>query len=53
LKSSTAITRSTVVAVDDRIKARSGSMAGYGMCRPLIARATTKRWISEVPSKIV
>jgi hypothetical protein len=25
----------------------------YGMCRPLIARATTNRWISLVPSKIV
>jgi hypothetical protein len=27
--------------------------ADYGMCRPLIERATTKRWISLVPSKIV
>jgi hypothetical protein len=25
----------------------------YGMCRPLIVRATTNRWISDVPSKIV
>ena len=25
----------------------------YGMCNPLMLRATTRRWISEVPSKIV
>jgi hypothetical protein len=25
----------------------------YGMCTPEIARAITRRWISEVPSKIV
>jgi hypothetical protein len=25
----------------------------HGMCRPEMARATTNRWISEVPSKIV
>jgi hypothetical protein len=25
----------------------------YRICRPEIARATTSRWISEVPSKIV
>jgi hypothetical protein len=28
-------------------------MSGYGMWTPLIARATTSRWISDVPSKIV
>jgi hypothetical protein len=26
---------------------------GYGMRTPEIARAITRRWISEVPSKIV
>ena len=26
---------------------------GYGLCTPEMARATTKRWISLVPSKIV
>jgi hypothetical protein len=25
----------------------------YGICRPEIARAMTRRWISDVPSKIV
>jgi hypothetical protein len=26
---------------------------GYEICKPEIARAMTRRWISEVPSKIV
>jgi hypothetical protein len=26
---------------------------GYGICKPLMLRATTNRWISDVPSKIV
>jgi hypothetical protein len=34
-----------------RVIARRG--AAQGMCRPEMARATTRRWISEVPSKIV
>jgi hypothetical protein len=25
----------------------------YGMCTPLMLRAITRRWISDVPSKIV
>ncbi len=29
------------------------SVSTYSMRRPLIARAMTSRWISEVPSKIV
>ena len=33
-----------------RRNCRSGS---YGMCTPEMARAITRRWISEVPSKIV
>ena len=32
---------------------RAGALVGYWMCIPLIARAMTSRWISEVPSKIV
>ena len=35
----------------DRRRARA--QVGYWMCTPLIARAITSRWISEVPSKIV
>jgi hypothetical protein len=30
-----------------------GKAGIYGMCRPEIMRAITRRWISEVPSKIV
>ena len=37
--------------VGERLRRAVG--AGYGMCRPLIDRATTNRWISEVLSKIV
>jgi hypothetical protein len=33
--------------------APSGRPENQGMCTPETARATTKRWISEVPSKIV
>jgi hypothetical protein len=27
--------------------------SGYGICIPLMVRAMTRRWISEVPSKMV
>ena len=32
---------------------RANVLVSYWMCIPLIARAMTSRWISEVPSKIV
>jgi hypothetical protein len=38
-----------VAASDRRRVARSRGIV-YGMCTPLMARATTRRWISEVPS---
>src|SRR5882757_3572570 len=31
----------------------AADVAGYLICMPEIARATTRRWISDVPSKIV
>jgi hypothetical protein len=36
-----------------RSAASANGDAPYRMCTPEIARATTSRWISEVPSKIV
>ncbi len=35
------------------LRAMRASQISYGMCNPLMLRATTSRWISEVPSKIV
>jgi len=35
------------------VSAREPTAHHYGMCRPEMLRATTRRWISEVPSKIV
>ena len=43
-------TRAAAGGVDRR---RTNAQVSYWMCIPLIARAMTRRWISEVPSKIV
>jgi hypothetical protein len=37
----------------DRPRTQAKAQVSYGMCIPEMARATTNRWISEVPSKIV
>jgi hypothetical protein len=51
VRSRSSVRRSSGLPNKRRTKDSKG--AGYGMRRPLIARATTRRWISLVPSNIV